>query len=97
MSKSKHAQDVKFAGKYRSWGFVPKDESSPILRNMEAPIPDRNAGIKPSARFVPDTGTATNPLRYTGDAVIGISVVHKSCLQPVFSKEQAEDLAKMRR
>jgi hypothetical protein len=35
--------------------------------------------------------------RYTGDAVVGVAVLHKSCLQPVFSKEAAEDAAKMRR
>ena len=34
---------------------------------------------------------------YTGDAMIGIVVQHKSCLQPVFSKEAAQDSAKMRR
>lgn len=34
---------------------------------------------------------------YTGTAVIGIVVQHKSCLQPVFSVEEAKDSAKMRR
>jgi hypothetical protein len=34
---------------------------------------------------------------YTGDKMIGIAVQHKSCLQPVFSKEAAIDSAKMRR
>ena len=34
---------------------------------------------------------------YTGDAVIGIAVQHKSCLQPVFNKEAAKDSASMRR
>jgi hypothetical protein len=34
---------------------------------------------------------------YTGTQVIGIAVMHKSCLQPVFSQEAAEDSAKMRR
>lgn len=45
------------------------------------------------------TGVATKPEGkvYTGDQVIGISIVHKSCLQPVFSQEQAKDLANMRR
>lgn len=35
--------------------------------------------------------------RYTGTKLIGISLEHKSRLVPVFSKEQAEDIAKMRR
>jgi hypothetical protein len=34
---------------------------------------------------------------YTGDKMIGIVVQHKSCLQPVFSVEEARDSAKMRR
>lgn len=34
--------------------------------------------------------------RYTGDKIKGIGVLHKSNLVPVFSKEEAEDQAKMR-
>lgn len=37
------------------------------------------------------------PQQYTGDKVIGIGVMHKSCLVPIFNSEQATDLAKMRR
>ena len=37
-----------------------------------------------------------NPV-YTGDKVLGVSIVHKSCLQPVFSETQAKDFASMRR
>jgi hypothetical protein len=48
-----------------------------------------------------DTGwvactTAPNQ-SYTGSAVVGIAVQHKSCLQPVFSQEAAIESAKMRR
>jgi len=34
---------------------------------------------------------------YTGDKMIGISIIHKSCLQPIFSNEAAVDVANMRR
>jgi hypothetical protein len=34
---------------------------------------------------------------YTGDQMIGISIIHKSCLQPIFSKQAAVDVASMRR
>lgn len=34
---------------------------------------------------------------YTGDSLLGISIVHKSGLQPRFSNDQATDLAHMRR
>ena len=34
---------------------------------------------------------------YTGTEMIGISIIHKSCLQPIFSIEAAIDAASMRR
>jgi hypothetical protein len=34
---------------------------------------------------------------YSGNKVIGIAILHKSCLQPVFSQQEAEDIAHMRR
>ena len=34
---------------------------------------------------------------YSGDAMIGISTMHKSNCVPVFSQEQAKDISKMRR
>ena len=34
---------------------------------------------------------------YTGDKMLGISVLHKSNGVPVFSKEEVHDIAKMRR
>lgn len=44
-------------------------------------------------------GSSTSPVykKYTGDQIIGITVVHKSCLQPVFSQQEAIDAASMRR
>lgn len=35
--------------------------------------------------------------QYTGNEVLGISIIHKSCLQPVFNQQQAIDAATMRR
>lgn len=46
------------------------------------------------------TGVAAQsvPKVYSGTRkLLGIAVLHKSCLVPVFSKEDAEDIAKMRR
>lgn len=34
---------------------------------------------------------------YTGDAMIGIGVLHKSNSVPIFKKQDAEDISKMRR
>ena len=41
--------------------------------------------------------TKKEPTMYTGDKVIGIAVLHKSCLQPIFNEEAAIEVAKMRR
>lgn len=35
--------------------------------------------------------------KYTGSDMIGISIIHKSCLQPIFSQQSAKDAASMRR
>jgi hypothetical protein len=35
--------------------------------------------------------------KYTGDAIVGISTLHKSNAVPVFSKQDAIDISKMRR
>lgn len=48
----------------------------------------------------PDTvGIAVRPADkvYTGDAMLGVSVLHKSNGVPVFRQEDAVDIAKMRR
>jgi hypothetical protein len=34
---------------------------------------------------------------YTGTNILGIAVLHKSCLQPIFSNEEAIEVARMRR
>lgn len=43
------------------------------------------------------TGAKKEEQKYTGKNLVGIAVMHKSCLQPVFSKESAKDSANMRR
>ncbi len=56
------------------------------------------AACRPIAGKFVTGSTACKPVpQYTGSDMLGIGVVHKSGLQPVFSQEQAEDLAKMRR
>ena len=48
-----------------------------------------------------DTGwvacTKKSDQTYTGDAIVGISTLHKSNAVPVFSKQDAIDISKMRR
>lgn len=48
-----------------------------------------------------DSGTWTaakkETMHYTGDKLLGIATMHKSNMVPVFSKQEAEDISKMRR
>lgn len=54
--------------------------------------------IAPAKGKVDSGSTAPPPHReYTGSQMVGISIIHKSCLQPVFSQEAAVDAANMRR
>ena len=53
---------------------------------------------RPSSLVTAGGSTALKPIpKYTGTEMIGISIIHKSCLQPVFSKQAATDAANMRR
>ena len=52
-------------------------------------IPSRDTGVSVAARPADKV--------YTGDAMIGIGQLHKSNGIPVFSKEDAVDISKMRR
>ena len=61
----------------------------PPGRSTNAHIPSLDTGLGLAAK-------KDNPV-YTGDKVLGVSIVHKSCLQPVFSETRAKDFAGMRR
>lgn len=53
---------------------------------------------KPPSLVTPGGSTALKDAPvYTGTEMVGISIIHKSCLQPVFSKQAATDVAQMRR
>ena len=41
--------------------------------------------------------TVKQTQHYTGEKLLGVSIIHKSCLQPIFKKEEAIDAASMRR
>ena len=63
-------------------------EEKPYQR-PEQKIESKNSG------FVPVSEQTQR--EYTGDVVIGVGVAHKSNLTPIINKQQAEDLATMRR
>lgn len=61
--------------------------------------PVRRTQALPATRghFDNTVAAKVEPQQYTGTEVVGIAVMHKSCLQPVFSEDAAKDSAKMRR
>ena len=65
------------------------------LNNPEQPIRETR---KLGSFTTPGHSTAPKVIpECTLSNLVGVSIVHKSCLQPVFSTEQAKDLASMRR
>jgi hypothetical protein len=63
----------------------------PYIRDTGPKIPSLNGGRDMSPAVLKPTQM------YTGSKVKGITVVHKSCLQPVFTNQEAIDAAHMRR
>lgn len=63
--------------------------TAPLRRESERP---RSLGS-----WVTGAVSSKPTQQYTGDQMLGITVMHKSCLQPVFNAEAAQDAAKMRR
>lgn len=61
----------------------------PPRRNDHSNIPSVSAGAAYTAK--------KESIKYSGDKLIGISIIHKSCLAPIFSQEEAADVAHMRR
>lgn len=58
---------------------------------------DRNPYNVPSLNSVHYDTFKKDNKKYTGDNLLGIGTLHKSNAVPVFSKEQAQDQATMRR
>lgn len=77
---------------------APKVAAQPAVPKLSAP-PGRESTKKiPSLNsWVTGTVSSKPTPQYTGSAIIGIAVQHKSCLQPVFSEDAAKDSASMRR
>jgi len=87
--------DSKYAGKYRSAGFIPRDEPwcanpPPHIRSTPKP-PSLHGGVDNT--FAP----RRTPAQYSGSECLGIAALHKSNLVPVFTQQQAVDAATMRR
>jgi hypothetical protein len=61
------------------------------------PPPGRETPRIPSLDSGVGNATKKNVPVYTGNKMLGITILHKSCLQPVFNEQAAVDAAHMRR
>lgn len=86
----------KLQQKYKPNPKVKVDNREPLKFNFYVP-PGRESQPLPSLHTSGGVAAARDSVKYTGENILGISLVHKSCLQPVFSNEEAKDLAAMRR
>ena len=75
----------------RATGFNPVVRNSPVVdpRRLTNHIPSLDTGKGLAAK--------KEVTQYTGTAMLGIGQLHKSNAIPVFSKEDAVDISKMRR
>ncbi len=82
-------------------GEVFKKFKAPAFRPLSRDVPSyrRDAGATyKSAEVVSCNTSKADTNVYTGERkLLGISTLHKSCLQPVFDKQTAIDNANMRR
>lgn len=71
--------------------------AEPLVYNLSAP-PGRTGARIPSLNTgEAGTGTYRASPQYTGNKVKGIGTMHKSNAVPIFSNEEAHDIATMRR
>jgi len=89
----------------KRWGVEAEDKkrkralaADPLVYSLGTPIGRSNTHHIKSL----DTGhsgpVSSKPApKYTGSEILGITILHKSCLQPVFNQQAAVDAANMRR
>lgn len=102
MTKKQQELQKEWDALQAKWASVPKFGRTATAKlrevNTSKPVEPKSKQSIPSlGSWV--TGPVSSPTarQYTGDKMIGVTVLHKSCLQPVFTKEEAIDAAKMRR
>ena len=85
-----HGVDDEARKRRRAMAAAPYVPPAPSIREASLPrIPSLSTAGGSCARPADKV--------YTGTEMIGISIIHKSCLQPIFSTESAKEVANMRR
>jgi hypothetical protein len=83
------------------WGVAEKTKKSTVSSELPtiAKSIKRDAGPRPASLNTWNVGAVSSKAtqQYTGDKILGIGTLHKSNAVPIFSNQEAEDIAKMRR
>lgn len=92
------ALEQEWLQKQQSWTKLSKVVDRPVVKVKSLAVEQTKAASIPSLNswVTGAVSSKPNPV-YTGSAVLGISVLHKSNGVPVFSREDAIDISKMRR
>lgn len=83
------------------WGATSKTKTKTVA--VELPTTGKNhirdTGPRPPSLNTWTVGAVSSKStqQYTGDKIVGIGTLHKSNAVPIFSNQEAEDIAKMRR
>ena len=100
--KQRAAQlDREWQALQKRWGVEAEDKRRRRAMSAEVWVPEPNRRLAESK--IPSLNTGWVPCTkkaapvYTGDKIIGISTLHKSNAVPVFSRQDAIDISKMRR
>lgn len=72
-------------------------KAEPLSYKLTAPPGRGNTHHIPSVNTGDGIASSKPAPQYTGSEMIGVTILHKSCLQPVFSEQEAKDAASMRR
>lgn len=78
--------------------FAPKYKGSTRIVSVVSPGYAPRETRKIPSLVTPGGSTAPRVIhQYTGSEMVGVSLIHKSCLQPIFNREAAKEVANMRR
>lgn len=75
----------------------PVTKLDPVVHSTFVYDPKRDTNHIPSVDTGQGVAAKREVIHYTGDAMIGIGVLHKSNSVPIFKQEDAEAISKMRR
>jgi hypothetical protein len=97
--------DKEWTDLQKRWGVEAEDKkksramsAKPLTYNLSAPVGRQTTSHIPSRDSGHTGAVSSKPTQhYTGTKMLGIGTLHKSNSVPIFSDEEAIDIAKMRR